>query len=381
MATSPTGPVFHNRLDVIRADPEAQHDVHGPWEHQGLVAHYELYNAGTSLAHTEFGVEGMANRRSFESVVPDGQRWPLDRSSAVMRHLGEWWNNEPLVQQSFAHRLGDVAAVRRASQLLQATGLRYAVEADRRRAPRCSMVLPWQLAESFPNAWCTAVVDHLGEPKPAYHAVARAFADDRVSLRVDRGAWAGAAPAVEPWLWSVGGVAAGSSLRVRLVDHDGKPLEAWEWEHLPEVSAPRASVDVVAGRVPEDAVLFWDAVWTSADGTLLDRTVELLTTGPDWSSVLDLAPATVEATVAAAGERHAVVEVAHLAGPAVVGLGLADVRPSYDRTLVAVHGSPEPLLPGERRTFSVSWTGDRPPSLELDAFNVERSLLDLHTEP
>jgi beta-mannosidase len=62
--------------------------------------------------------------------------------------------------------------MRRASQWLQYDGLRYAVEATIRRG---AGVIPWQLNESFPNAWCTSAVDWHGEPKPAYHGVARAF--------------------------------------------------------------------------------------------------------------------------------------------------------------------------------------------------------------
>jgi beta-mannosidase len=380
--TSPTGPVFHNRLDVIEADPEGQHDVHGPWEHQGLVDHYTLYNAGTSLAHTEFGVEGMANARAFDDVVPYDARWPLDRSNPVMRHLGEWWNNEPLVQASFAGRLTDVASVRTASQLLQATGLRYAVEADRRRAPRCSMVLPWQLAESFPNAWCTAVVDHLGEPKPAYHAVARAFADDRVTLRVDRAAWPDRAPAAHAWLWSVGGVDPGSALSLQLVDRHGRVVDCWQWRDLPAVTDPARHGAATSESLPAAVgdVLFWDARWTAADGTLLDRTVELLTAGPDWSPLLDLEPARVETAVRPVADGRAEVEVAHAGGPALVALHLADARPSGVPGLVAAHGEPEPLLPGERRVFTVHWTGRAAPSLRLEALNLDPLLIDLEQE-
>jgi beta-mannosidase len=354
-------------------------DEHGPWEHQGLGDHYAHWDGRTSLAHTEFGVEGMANARAFEAVVPEEDRWPLDRTNPVMRHLGEWWDNEPLVQESFAHRLTDVAAVRRGSQLLQATGLRYAVEALRRRSPRCSMVLPWQLAESYPNAWCTAVVDHLGEPKPAYRAVTRAFADDRVTLRVDRGAWPSGTPSADLWLWSVRGVAAGSALRLLLVDADGKPVDGWDWTDLPAVSEPWQGATASAGATQVDAVLFWDALWTDRDGAVLDRTVELLSTGPDWSAVLDLERASVATTVRRAGSGRAVVEVEHLAGPAVVGLTLADARPAHAAGLVAVHGDADPLLPGESRTFSAAWTGD-PPRLRLEAFNVEPALLDLGQE-
>ncbi len=353
-------------------------DEHGPWEHQGLDAHYAQWDARDSLAHTEFGVEGMANARAFDAVVPAEDRWPLDRTNPVMRHLGEWWDNEPLVQESFAHRLTDVAAVRRGSQLLQATGLRYAVEALRRRSPHCSMVLPWQLAESFPNAWCTAVVDHLGEAKPAYRAVTKAFADDRVTLRVDRGAWASAAPSAGLWLWSVRGVPAGSALRVRLVGADGTPVDGWDWSGLPAVSDPLHQATVSAGA-PGGAVLFWDALWTDPHGGVLDRTVELLTTGPDWSAVLDLDPASVATTVTRTRPGRASVEVEHLAGPALVGLTLADARPACASGLVAVHGDPDPLLPAARRTFSVAWTGD-PPCLRLEAFNLGPALLDLGLE-
>ncbi|MDF1605770.1 hypothetical protein [Nocardioides sp. YIM 152315] len=378
------------RDEVARLDPGrhwvpsspsgAGADEHGPWEHQGLDGHHAHWDARTSLAHTEFGVEGMANARSFERLVPEADRWPLDRTNAVMRHLGEWWDNEPLVQESFGHRLTDVASVRRASQLLQATGLRYAVEALRRRSPRCSMVLPWQLAESFPNAWCTAVVDHLGEPKPAYHAVTRAFADDRVTLRVDRAAWPDAAPAADLWLWSTGGVATGSTLRLLLVDHDGKPVDGWRWRDLASVGEPAVRATVSPASAPAGAVLCWDARWTAADGTVLDRTVELLTTAPDWSPVLDLDRASVATTVTHTGPDRAVVEVAQLTGPLVVGPTLADARPAYDAGLVAVHGDPNPLLPGESRSFAISWTGDRPPLLRLEGFNLDPMLLDLGQE-
>ena len=50
--------------------------------------------------------------------------------------------------------------MRRASQWLQYEGLRYAVEATLRRG---AGTIPWQLNESFPNAWCTAAVDWHGD--------------------------------------------------------------------------------------------------------------------------------------------------------------------------------------------------------------------------
>ena len=163
-------------LDPGRAwlptSPVGERDVHGPWEHQGLRKQYEHYDTRTSLLHSEFGVEGMTNRAAHEALVDEERRWPADRSNPVYEHLGAWWNNAPFVQEAFGGRIGDLETLRRASQWLQYEGLRYAVEATLRRG---AGVIPWQLNESYPNAWCTSSVDWHGEPKPAFWGVARAY--------------------------------------------------------------------------------------------------------------------------------------------------------------------------------------------------------------
>src|SRR5207248_5664829 len=117
-----------------------------------------------------------------------------------------WWNSARLVEGGCGGRNEGAETMRRASQWLQYEGLRYAVEATIRRG---AGVIPWQFNESFPNAWCTCAVDYHGEPKPAYHGVARAY----------RGA-----PSAQfaTWAWGVGGevraqVVAGATL----VDLDG----------------------------------------------------------------------------------------------------------------------------------------------------------------
>jgi beta-mannosidase len=190
LPTSPSGPRFLNRLDVIAEDPEGQHDVHGPWEHQGLRAHYALYDGGTAILHSEFGVEGMTNRAAHERLIDAERRWPADRSNPVYEHLGAWWNNAPLVRACFGDRIDDLETLRRASQWLQYDGLRYAVEANMRRA-RSVGVLPWQFNESFPNAWCTSAVDWHGEPKPAYWGVARAYRPGHPAAQFATCAWGG----------------------------------------------------------------------------------------------------------------------------------------------------------------------------------------------
>jgi len=202
--------------------PKGTWDMHGPWEHQGLRKHYEHYDSRTNLVHSEFGVEGMTNRRALEELIAPEHRWPADRSNPVYEHLGAWWNNAPLVQESFGGRIDDVETMRRASQWLQYEGLRYAVEATIRRAWRASGVLPWQFNESFPNGWCTCAVDWHGEPKPAYWGVARAY----------RGA-ASAQFATCAW-GALGAVRARVTAPARLLDLDGRVAAEGEGE----VTAP-----------------------------------------------------------------------------------------------------------------------------------------------
>jgi beta-mannosidase len=188
-------PVLRELRDAVRElDPGREwlptsprgDDVHGPWEHQGLRKHYELYDAATAKLYSEFGVEGMTNRVALEQLIDEEHRWPADRTNPVYEHLGAWWNNAPFVQECFAGRIEDVETMRRASQWLQYDGLRYAVEASLRRG--CGTV-PWQFNEAFPNAWCTAALDYHGAPKPAYWGVARAYRSDHVSAQFSTCAW------------------------------------------------------------------------------------------------------------------------------------------------------------------------------------------------
>jgi len=212
-----------HELDPGRAwlptSPIGDKDVHGPWEHQGLRAHYEHYDTRTSRLHSEFCVEGMTNREALEALIAPEHRWPADRTNPVYVHLGAWWINEPLVQETFGGRIEDVDTMRRASQWLQYEGLRYAVEATRRRG---AGTIPWQFNEPFPNAWCTSAVDWHGVPKPAYQGVARAY-HGAPSAQFATCAWGGLSE-----------VRARVSAPGRLVDLDGRVVA----EGDEEIAAP-----------------------------------------------------------------------------------------------------------------------------------------------
>lgn len=188
LPTSPTGRFFGNTLKNIGKDPDGLHDVHGPWEHQGLVEHYTLSNSTTSLLHSEFGVEGLTNLRTLNRTISKKNQWPATKENPIYFHRGAWWINEPLIQKSFAG-IDDIETLVKASQFLQAEGLRYAIEADRRRKYQNSGTLPWQFNEPYPNGFCTAAIDYYARPKPVYYAVKRAYQTINVTARFARQVW------------------------------------------------------------------------------------------------------------------------------------------------------------------------------------------------
>jgi beta-mannosidase len=275
----------------------------------------------------------------------------------------------------------------RASQLLQATGLQYAIEADRRRAPRSSMVIPWQLHESYPNAWCTSSVDYRGDAKPAYHAVSRAFRTDRVTIRIERAVWHGEETArAEAWVWSERGVGA-TEVVLRVRDVSGAIL-AETSRAVGEVSRPTHAlsleVPLSALRTDLPPVFVWEAEWLNGtevverevvEREVIDREVSIGSAAADWSDLLDLPSAAVELvlTIDPRDPQTWLVSIGHVSGPLVLGLALIDARPATAAGHSVIEGDPRPLLPGETREFRVRWDAAAVPidrALFLDSWNA-----------
>ncbi|MDR1432703.1 MAG: hypothetical protein LBI99_11380 [Propionibacteriaceae bacterium] len=369
LPTSPSGRFFAFDPANSAVDPGGSHDVHGPWEHQGLAEHAAFHNKASALAHTEFGAEAMSSARQLAALIPEEKRWPPTRANASYRHLGQWWNNAELVDAAFGNTvLRDTPAnpaeldaalerCRRGSQLLQATGLGYAVEADRRRSPRCSLVLPWQLNESFPNAWCTALVDFCGDAKPALWQVAKAFAACRVSLAVPRDVWAGESRlSAEAWLWDEEGFhsCGPTAVVLRLRNLAGTELASTR-ESIPTWDGSPAKV--LALEVANDPalpeLLLWEAEWLSAEGIRIDLARRPLGTGTHWGALLgdpafQTSPAEVELACQQCSDGWQL-QLSNLGLVALVGLRVCDARPFGAPGFLTAPTDPEPLLPAESR--------------------------------
>lgn len=171
--------------------PGKNHDVHGPWKYGGVEGHYTLYNHSDSLLHSEFGVDGMANLSALERILSPKHLVVTNmRENMVWRHRGEWWDTYDRTCEIFgAFPPEALADFIKCSQYIQAEGLRYALEANRRRAfQNCGSII-WQYNEPCPNVSGTNLEDYYGEPKLAYYFVRDAFRPLTPSLRYEKLLW------------------------------------------------------------------------------------------------------------------------------------------------------------------------------------------------
>ncbi len=223
LPTSPTGPTCFP--DPKLAGTGKLHDVHGHWRFLGDGEHQRVYTTADYLLHSEVGSEGAANLVSLPRFVSPDRLWPPDASNPIWVHHGEWWINREQVEELFGP-IADIETFVAASQLLQAEALRFILEEDRRKAWRCSGTIIWQFNEAFPNTSCTNVLDFYGQPKPAYHALARAYGRQLVSARIPRLCWQpGEVFQAEIWAHPPEGTDAGQlSITWRLAALDGCEL-------------------------------------------------------------------------------------------------------------------------------------------------------------
>jgi beta-mannosidase len=310
----------------------------------------------------------MTSAPVLERTVSPAHRWPQTRAQPVLAHRGDWWIDEPLVQASFGGGIEDLDTLRRASRYLQADGLRTAVEAIRSGWPRTSGSLPWQLNESFPNAWSTAAVDHSGRPKPAYHAVAGAYRATGVAARVASPAIGDRTElAVEVWAWTEG-ARRDAVIRVCVNDATGA-----------RVGAGSVGTTLDPERVTGPHRLVLQLAPTAAPVLCLDAAVEgeafapdrryLLARADDLGPLLRASMTTLEAAPGPDGQL-----LVRNIGP-TLAIGVEPERLPEDRDGVPAVPLTGPLhlLPGETGTVWIAWraVGPSERACEVRAWNSE----------
>lgn len=192
--TSASGP-----REFVTREKGVSHDVHGNWKYLGDPVHYELYGESDSLFHSEFGTDGAAHVKTLKKILPKEALHPTPmRENADWQHHGEWWgtyDRECGLFGTIPKEPGWLDTFVACSQYVQSEGLRFILDADRRRAFQNSGAIIWQINEPWPNTSCTSLLDYFGETKSAYYQVKRCYAGRRLaldyrSLAYEAGGWA-----------------------------------------------------------------------------------------------------------------------------------------------------------------------------------------------
>lgn len=179
--TSASGP-----REFVTREKGVSHDIHGNWRYEGNPGHYELYGESDSLFHSEFGMDGVAEAKSLRRFLPEKELYPTPMSgNPFWQHHGEWWGTyfrDCEIFGTIPREQRHLETFIRCSQYMQAEGLRFILEADRRRAFQNSGTIIWQLNEPWPNSSCTNLVDYYGETKAAYYQTRRAYERRHISM-------------------------------------------------------------------------------------------------------------------------------------------------------------------------------------------------------
>ena len=161
------------------------HDVHGHWKYLGASEHYKFYNKSDSLLHSEFGCDGMTNPDKIGRFLSKQHHKVFSMlENPVWRHHGEWWDTLGRERAIFGEfDKDDLLSFIKVSQVIQADGLRYILDANRRRQFKNTGSIIWQYNEPYPNVSCTSLTDYWGDGKLALDYVGQSYRPRNVSLK------------------------------------------------------------------------------------------------------------------------------------------------------------------------------------------------------
>lgn len=146
---------------------------------------FEIYEKKVGRFMSEYGFQGMPNLETFQSFA---SKEDLNLYSEVVKNhqkhatgyqtINEYMERDYKVPTAFA----DYIYV---SQLLQADGMKTAIEAHRRAKPNCMGTLFWQLNDCWPvTSW--SAVDYFGRWKALQYQVKRSFNNLLIAATEDK---------------------------------------------------------------------------------------------------------------------------------------------------------------------------------------------------
>jgi beta-mannosidase len=330
--------------------------------------------------HSEFGVEGITNLRTLNATVGKEHRSPVTLDNPYWFHRGAWWVKRPMWDRTFGV-LNSVEELVRATQFMQADGLRYALESDRRRKYHNSGTLPWQFNEPYPMAACTSAVDYYARSKPVYYAVSRAYAPLLVSARFTTLAWQGCEQfEAEAWVCNSDEKHYDEiTLQICLVGTDGKTYaERAEIISFGANCAAKLTVLQEPLNHISGEVFFLDMQLLDSDSTSLSHN-RYVFSRTETLAPLFACPATTLSLSSHGNESEQILILTNRGETAAMFVQMEDARDLNAPGYAYFDDNYFCLLPQESRTVTVTWedvpAGER--QLEISGWNTERILTDL----
>lgn len=187
---------------LFRATCPIQGARHSPWHYDPKThyAHYDdedLLDTGwrrgenKMMRYGEFGCHSIAHLEVWQREIPPAVQWPAyDEDNPVLIRKNvvqavftkEHWLMKTILESLFG-RVESLEALVKAGQYLGAHGLRYAVDALRRRGTRIGGITTWVFNEPWPNGGGPYIVDYDGRPLMTYDFQKQALAPVSLSLK------------------------------------------------------------------------------------------------------------------------------------------------------------------------------------------------------
>ncbi len=384
---------------LFRATCPIQGARHSPWHYDPAThyAHYddkELLDTGWRrgenklMRYGEFGCHSIAHLEVWQREIPPADQWPAydEDSPALIRKnvvqavfTKEHWLMKSILESLFG-AVETLEALVKAGQYLGAHGLRYAVDALRRRGKRIGGITTWVFNEPWPNGGGPYLVDYDGRPLMIYHFQKQALAPVSLSLKhesnlfdpekgLDVELWlASDAPAPMSnlrWRWLLRN-AAGQALASSEGSVSATPMEA-----LP-LGAIRSD------PLNDDAasLLFVELQLFNSDGELLTERLHI------FGSSATPAPLAGLISDSDASPARTALEVVSFSHQREAGCERLQIELINKGEMTALFCEPHPLLsyrtdidiannyafipPGERRRITIGAPADTPDGLTLE---------------
>jgi beta-mannosidase len=143
------------------------------------------------MRYGEFGYQTPAHLEVWHREIPPPAQWPIDRENPILirknatHALSSYtWLGKPAIDALFGEA-ADLDFLLKAGQFIGAEGLRYAVDALRRRGPATGGMMTWDFNEPWPNGAGSFQVDYDGRPLMNHAFMRQAVAPLALSLRYE----------------------------------------------------------------------------------------------------------------------------------------------------------------------------------------------------